>query len=70
MAQNLNEYLTISSGANETISNAGTCVVETVQAISQCNEYMMQVFVVGMVVGAIVVSLGIALGAWYRGRQN
>lgn len=70
MAQNLNEYLIIASGANETISNAGTCVVETAQAISQCNEYMMQVFIVGMIVGGIAVSIGIALGAWYRGRQN
>jgi hypothetical protein len=70
MAQNLNEYLIISSGVNESLSNVSSCAIETAQAIAQHNEYLMQVFVVGMVVGAIAVSLGIALGAWYRGRQN
>ena len=70
MAQNLNEYIGLASGLNETLASAGTCALETAQTISQCNEYLMQVFVIGMVVGGIAVAIGIMLGAWYRGRQN
>jgi len=69
MEVNLNEYMTAAVGANESLANAGTCALETAQTISQCNDYLMKVFVIGLMLGCIITAVGMALGVWYRGRK-
>lgn len=70
MSQNPSEYIGLASGIKESMANVSTCAIETAQVASQCNDYLLTVFVVGMIVGGIAVTVGVLIGVWYRGRTN
>ena len=70
MAQNLNEYIGLASGLNETLSNATACALDSVTLIQQCNLHTTEAFYWGMFIGGLMVGIGVILGVWYRGRQN
>lgn len=69
MSQNPSDYIGLASGMKESLSNVSTCAIETAQLASQCNDYLLTVFIVGMIVGGIAVTVGILIGVWYRGQH-
>lgn len=69
MSQNPGEYIGLASGIKESMANVSTCAIETAQVASQCNDYLLQVFIVGMIVGGIAIAIGIVIGVWYRGQH-
>lgn len=68
MPNNLTEYMAISSGVLDKTNS--TCTLESMQVITQCNEYLAVVLVVGVIIGMIVCGIGVLIGSWYRGRQS
>lgn len=54
----------------ETPIAVGSCALEVAQTAGQCNEYLYKVAILFLVIGAVVATIAIHAGAWYRARKK